>query len=145
MAKKRKGRRAASPERVFMRRTANIYASQRRRAGAALDYTLAMLRDMVRYGLEGGRCPCCGGALRTDNFGLDHELPVARGGGHSFRNLVVMCMPCNEAKGPLSGPEWFSLREALAWFPAAVREHTMRRLRAGGRARIGLPRGPAGG
>ncbi len=30
---------------------------------------------------------------------VDHVVPVSKGGGHHFENLVIACRACNEAKG----------------------------------------------
>lgn len=42
-------------------------------------------------------CQYCG-ATRTD-LTLDHVVPRARGGGHSWENLVSACPTCNRRKG----------------------------------------------
>jgi 5-methylcytosine-specific restriction endonuclease McrA len=33
------------------------------------------------------------------DFTVDHIVPLARGGGNAFSNLVACCKPCNEMKG----------------------------------------------
>lgn len=41
-------------------------------------------------------CQVCG--ARTD-LTVDHIVPIARGGGHSVRNLQTLCRGCNGRKG----------------------------------------------
>lgn len=40
-------------------------------------------------------CLCCGG---TSNIGIDHIIPLSRGGRNIFDNLQVLCSPCNMRK-----------------------------------------------
>lgn len=42
-----------------------------------------------------GRCYYCGS---TENVGVDHLEPMARGGGHDIDNLVPACRRCNSSK-----------------------------------------------
>lgn len=57
------------------------------------------------------RCAYCAGAAAT----IDHVLPVSRGGGSSWTNVVAACARCNGAKAdrtpeeagmPLAVPPW---------------------------------------
>jgi len=42
-------------------------------------------------------CQYCG--LRTRDLTLDHVIPRAKGGKHTWDNLVSACAPCNHKKG----------------------------------------------
>lgn len=53
-----------------------------------LTYELA-----VKYGY---RCLCCGSTRR---LGLDHIVPVSRGGKTELDNLQLLCHDCNRKKG----------------------------------------------
>lgn len=47
----------------------------------------------IRYGY---RCLCCG---TTRHLGLDHIVPVSRGGKTELDNLQLLCRDCNHRKG----------------------------------------------
>jgi len=44
-------------------------------------------------------CQYCGKRLRAADLTLDHVVPRCRGGGSTWRNLVVACFECNDRKG----------------------------------------------
>jgi hypothetical protein len=45
---------------------------------------------------DGGRCVNCGS---NGNLEFDHVIPVSMGGAHTVRNLQLLCVSCNVAKG----------------------------------------------
>ena len=45
------------------------------------------------------RCQYCGSARRGDELTFDHVIPVSRGGGKSWNNIVTACIDCNRRKG----------------------------------------------
>jgi hypothetical protein len=45
---------------------------------------------------DGGQCVECGS---TENLEFDHVIPVSMGGAHTVRNLQLLCVSCNAAKG----------------------------------------------
>ena len=51
-------------------------------------------RTMI-YKRDGHKCQYCGS---TKNLTIDHIIPRSRGGGDTWENLVVACMPCNTRK-----------------------------------------------
>jgi len=55
---------------------------------------------------ERGHCFYC--LRRTDARVqcLDHVVPLAKGGGNSYRNLVSCCLECNSLKGERSAPDF---------------------------------------
>jgi 5-methylcytosine-specific restriction endonuclease McrA len=55
-------------------------------------------------GFQRGRCAYCHAPL-TD-YHVDHIIPLARGGAHSWENLVLACPPCNLSKGDKLVEEW---------------------------------------
>lgn len=62
-----------------------------RRRGVSLNRKNIYLRDR-------GRCQFCGTSLPSSSFTLDHLLPRSQGGGTSWENVVVACIPCNQRK-----------------------------------------------
>jgi len=51
-------------------------------------------RTMI-YKRDGHKCQYCGS---TKELTIDHIIPRSRGGGDTWENLVVACMPCNTRK-----------------------------------------------
>src|SRR5581483_9472558 len=49
-------------------------------------------------------CVYCGGRLIWKQ--TDHMVPLALGGEHSLRNIVIVCPDCNARKARLSYAEW---------------------------------------
>ena len=45
---------------------------------------------------DGGCCVDCGS---SDGLEFDHVIPVSMGGAHTVRNLQLLCVSCNAAKG----------------------------------------------
>ena len=60
----------------------------------------ALHRDTL-YVRQGGLCAACGGPVQR--WGLqshvDHIVPLAAGGSSRFKNLQLLCRPCNQHKG----------------------------------------------
>ena len=57
-----------------------------------------------------GWCSQCGA---TRDLTADHVVPLARGGANSWDNVVVLCRPCNSAKGATVGGR--GRRENVRW------------------------------
>lgn len=45
------------------------------------------------------QCQFCGDFFSYRDLTLDHVMPVSRGGGKSWENLVAACRGCNHKKG----------------------------------------------
>lgn len=45
------------------------------------------------------RCQYCGRQLPTNRLTYDHVIPVAKGGGKNWENIVTSCVDCNRQKG----------------------------------------------
>jgi 5-methylcytosine-specific restriction endonuclease McrA len=46
------------------------------------------------FARDGGRCQYCGGVAES----IDHVVPRAKGGAHTWENVVAACRACNTAK-----------------------------------------------
>lgn len=66
------------------------------RTGNAMP-TEERLTQLYEAARASGHCPYCG--QKTDEWSLDHIVPVSRGGSNLLHNLIFICPHCNSAKG----------------------------------------------
>jgi len=52
------------------------------------------VKDKV-WNRDGGKCVECDS---NENLEFDHIIPVAKGGANTYRNLQLLCEPCNRSK-----------------------------------------------
>ena len=78
-----------------------------------MGYSDEDLNDI--YDKTSGYCYYCGKKIDWSNYGdpdskgsweVDHKIPVSRGGGDSYGNLVPACTDCNRDKGDLTPSEF---------------------------------------
>jgi hypothetical protein len=50
------------------------------------------------FSRDGWSCVYCGSSTKK-TLTVDHVIPVSRGGGNTWSNLVTACSKCNSAKG----------------------------------------------
>lgn len=50
------------------------------------------------YERDNGRCQYCNRPVHKRDMTLDHVVPVSRGGGNTWLNCVLACVPCNQRK-----------------------------------------------
>ena len=51
------------------------------------------------YARDDYTCQYCGKKCSTENLTFDHVIPVVRGGGKTWDNIVTCCIECNHKKG----------------------------------------------
>lgn len=51
------------------------------------------------YTRDNGKCQYCGHKVPRPDATYDHVLPRAQGGKTEWTNIVIACVPCNQAKG----------------------------------------------
>ena len=71
---------------------------RRRRAEPWMRLSHADMRDIL-YAAQDGVCAGCGRELHIRFMQLDHMQPRAEGGANTIDNRVMLCSPCNGAKG----------------------------------------------
>jgi 5-methylcytosine-specific restriction endonuclease McrA len=87
----RKGRNEASRER-------------RTRIAAGSDGTVT--RAVLRALYAARCCAYCRRTIPRRERTIDHKVPLARGGRHTARNLVMACRACNSSKGDRTAAEF---------------------------------------
>jgi hypothetical protein len=102
----RKGPSAGYCSRECGQRAAKMSGSARRRAAAhGVTYEpVAILKVLQR---DGWRCRICGihtpqrlrGTGESNAPEVDHIVPMAMGGGHTYDNVQCACRACNKRKG----------------------------------------------
>lgn len=75
----------------------------RRRAREREAPVVENVRRAVVWERDSGRCHLCGKKADPHNWHLEHIVPLACGGEHSYRNVAVSHPTCNFRKG-VSGP-----------------------------------------
>lgn len=60
--------------------------------------------------LQNGLCFYCAIEL-TEQFHVDHRMPISRGGSNDKENLAIACAPCNWSKGAKTDEEFFAFLE----------------------------------
>ena len=56
---------------------------------------------------HGRRCQGCGWeSENSTDFNNDHKIPLYPEGSNNWRNLQILCAPCNAGKQKMTDPEW---------------------------------------
>jgi 5-methylcytosine-specific restriction endonuclease McrA len=84
---------------------AHVAEKNRRRRARLLDAWVEDVDIAVVFERDGGRCGVCGNPIDLAfdwpdrmSLTLDHVVPLARGGEHSYRNVQVAHAVCNSRK-----------------------------------------------
>lgn len=136
-------------EKIFIKRTANIYRHQCERftekrnkrgrvtqVGREIPYSLAEFREWAKAQFPETRtwvtrCGYCNAILTLEACCSDHRTPVSRGGDLGLDNQILCCDPCNRIKGKLTAKEYSALRQGLETFPETARADIYARLKTG--------------
>ena len=57
------------------------------------------VKDKV-WNRDGGKCAECGS---NQNLEFDHIIPFSKGGANTYRNVQLLCEPCNRSKSASIG------------------------------------------
>lgn len=121
-------------EKLFTRRTSNIYHAQLNRArkeGKSLDYSLAEFRSLFAIALADGKCWYCHRPVTVKASTADHAQPISREGPFCLENLKITCLLCNMAKGNLTEEEYFQVQDLVAGWPLRIGINLLARLKRG--------------
>jgi len=76
-----------------------------RRRALKLSVTVENVSRAEVYKRDRGRCHLCGKKVPKRRWHMDHIIPLARGGEHSYANVSVSCPTCNMRKGVKAGAQ----------------------------------------
>ena len=62
------------------------------------DFQVRLNRRNI-FARDRNRCQYCGRRFPVAELSIDHVVPVSRGGGNAWDNLVCACVGCNTRKG----------------------------------------------
>lgn len=125
LRRRNKTKRASAKRARLNGLSGSMHVRRARRAGVAFEVGVTPLRVFAR---DGWRCRYCGvecdrtkgrrcGAKSWTGPNLDHIIPIAKGGGHVWTNVQLLCRRCNTAKGDRVEPAAATLAriEAQPW------------------------------
>lgn len=99
-----------SPAKIRSTRLHNISAIPpgHRMVDGFADTDFSRTRDLREaiHCRECGLCFYCRRRVNRSRRCLDHVVPLARGGGNSYRNLVSCCTECNSRKGEMAAKDF---------------------------------------
>jgi 5-methylcytosine-specific restriction endonuclease McrA len=86
-----------------------------------LGAPLTTVDPFTVFDRDGWRCRACGtvtpkelrGTIEPNAPELDHVVPLAMGGGHTYKNTQLLCRSCNRLKSD-KHPSLFVYEAALA-------------------------------
>ena len=85
------------------------------------------IEGMIR-GVLGLGCVYCEEVVDVKNMGLDHKIPVNRGGRKSIDNLQIICKRCNTRKGVLTYGEYLMLLLTIDKLDEPAQKYVYRKL-----------------
>ena len=100
--------RAANPEHVKAMTAA--YTQNRRARELAAEGRFTTADVLMILEMQDHRCAYCGSDC-SDEYTVEHYIPLARGGSNWPVNIVVACAPCNFSKGKKMPWEFDEYRE----------------------------------
>ena len=91
--KSREKKRARDLKRRALKKNADIYTE--------ITYdVIETIRKKYNY-----KCAYCGGDC-SENYHIDHKIPLSRGGGNDIDNLALSCPKCNWSKNDKTDEEF---------------------------------------
>jgi len=76
-----------------------------RRLARKRSVTIENVSRAVVYERDAGRCHICGRKVNPNRWHLEHLVPLARGGEHSYQNVAVSHPTCNLRKYTKAGAQ----------------------------------------
>jgi hypothetical protein len=76
-----------------------VYLAKKGCQRVASERSIAASRRFAVLERDDFRCAYCGAAPPNAQLRVDHVVPVSKGGGSTYDNLVTACHDCNAGKG----------------------------------------------
>ena len=70
------------------------------------DKFIPHLTNRALFRRDGHLCMYCGEQFKHAQLTRDHIIPMSRGGGDNWENVVTACFRCNNQKGNRTPEEW---------------------------------------
>lgn len=80
-------------------------AARRRRARVAGAALIEKIQRQLIFARDRWICQLCFARVTPDDATIDHVIPVAEGGNHTYQNLVTAHLTCNQRKGARRVPQ----------------------------------------
>ncbi len=98
--------------RQIAKRSKQIYQASKRANDYGVLNTLTS-RQWLKVLIESkGKCFYCQTDVEAENLGIDHVIPMCKGGANSVENIVASCFGCN-AKKSVKIPDDFFIKKLL--------------------------------
>jgi 5-methylcytosine-specific restriction endonuclease McrA len=72
---------------------------ENRRRARLLENPYEPIERQSVFDRDGWRCHLCGGEVTREDVSIDHLLPLARGGSHTYENVATAHYRCNVTRG----------------------------------------------
>lgn len=112
LEKSRKSRESSKNKNIIRFRCNQFRNNTKKRTELPLP-CLDDLENLVRTSLPNG-CSYTKKELTGDDFGIDHKIPLKRGGTNDIKNLCVVDQKINKAKGNMTDKEFLSLLKVIS-------------------------------
>ena len=99
--RRHKAWRDANPEKA----AANGRKAASRRRALKRDAFVEHVDPFVVFDRDDGRCGLCNELVPRDRFDVDHVIPLALGGEHSYENVRLAHVSCNRRRGRLAADD----------------------------------------
>lgn len=97
----------------------STHNSRARKRGVEATLTNQQWKEVLRQ--SDGICHYCKENIGMDLLGIDHLLPLSKGGGNSVNNVIPACAPCNTQRQTLPAPK---LKKMPCQFCSMKKGHT---------------------
>lgn len=132
-----KTERAPRIEAILAKRSRTIYDGMKARAKKQFCHVPFSLQDFQdwlirRFGTDGeAYCDYSGEMILVENFSVDHQMPISRGGGFGLHNLAICTEKQNLRKGNMCKEEYSSFKAHVERYAPEVQAAIWRKLEVG--------------
>jgi 5-methylcytosine-specific restriction endonuclease McrA len=81
--------------RQIVKRSQQVYQASKRAKNYGVVNTLTSKQWLIVLIKSKGECFYCQKDVSAENLGIDHFIPMSKGGANSVENIVASCFICN--------------------------------------------------